>query len=214
MATDDYGQSITIPALTDQPNIATVASALQLILKRAILSFTSASSRNATLTSPTEGMMAWLQDTNTMTQYDGTTWQTVLNGGTWTSYTPAWTASTTNPVLGNGTLVGRYSKVGKMVDFAIQLTAGSTTTFGSGQWSFSLPFTVASNLDMIGNVMVGDASGDTSDYSSGAAYIPDGGTTLQAYAGGKGDMALITATFPQTWANGDRLWITGRYEAV
>jgi hypothetical protein len=213
MATDDYGQSITIPALTDQPNIATVAAAMQLILKRAILSFTSASSRNATLTSPTEGMMAWLQDTNTMTQYDGTTWQTVLNGGTWTSYTPAWTGSVTNPVLGNGTIAGRYSKVGKMVDFSIKITAGSTTTFGSGPWSLSLPVAAASVIDMIGNVLIGDLTG-TSMYSMGAAYIPDGGTTLQAYAGGKNDGALVSATYPQTWANGDRLWVTGRYEAV
>jgi hypothetical protein len=214
VATDPYGQGITIPALTDQPSIATVAAALQAILAKTTLTFASASARNATLTSPVEGMSAWLQDTNTLTRYDGSTWQTVLQGGTWTSYTPSWTASTTNPVLGNGTLTGRYSRVGNMVDFAIKMTAGSTTTFGSGPWSLSLPFTAASVIDMIGNVMVGDLSVGTSGYSSGAAYIADGGTTVSPYAGGKGDMAIVSSLHPQTWANGDRLWVTGRYEAV
>jgi len=214
VATDDYGQTITIPDLTSQPDIRVVMTAVQQVLRRAVLSFSSASSRNATLVSPVEGMMAWLQDTNTMTQYDGSTWRTVLNGGTWTSYTPSWTATTTNPVLGNGSLAGRYSRVGAMVEFAIKVTAGSTTTFGSGPWSFSLPFAAASVIDMIGNVMVGDSSAGTSGYSSGAAYIADGGNTVSPYAGGKADMAIVSSLHPQTWGNGDRLWITGRYEAV
>jgi hypothetical protein len=145
--------------------------------------------------------------------YDGAAWQTVLQGGTWTAYTPAWTASTTNPVLGNGSLTGRYARSGAMVDYAIKITAGSTTTFGSGPWSLSLPFAAASVIDMIGQVMIGDASG-TSLYSMGAAYIADGASTVSMYAGGKGDGALVSATHPQTWANGDRLWVTGRYEAV
>src|SRR5688572_30316278 len=129
MATDKYAQGITIPALTDQPSIAVVQAALELILGKAVLSFASAAGRNATIPAPVEGQLAWLQDSNSFTQYNGTAWVPVLNGGTWTAYTPAWTGSVTNPVLGGGELLGRYTQVGKMVDFAIKLTMASNTTY-------------------------------------------------------------------------------------
>ena len=62
-------------------------------------------------------------------------------GEAWVAYTPAWTAVTTNPVLGNGTLTGRYRKTGFTVDVAIELLMGSTTTYGSGTYLFSMPAT-------------------------------------------------------------------------
>jgi len=59
--------------------------------------------------------------------------------GAWVSYTPTWTASTTNPAIGNGTITGFYTQIGKTVTAVIEVVAGSTTTFGSGRYSFSLP---------------------------------------------------------------------------
>src|SRR5690606_3571292 len=44
----------------------------------------------------------------------------------WTAYTPSWTASTSNPALGNGTITGRYMKYGRTVWASIKLTTGST----------------------------------------------------------------------------------------
>ena len=35
--------------------------------------------------------------------------------GAWINYTPTWTASTTNPVIGNGTIEGRYALVNGFV---------------------------------------------------------------------------------------------------
>lgn len=58
----------------------------------------------------------------------------------WQSYTPAWTAATTNPVLGDGTSAGRYVKLGRIVHFSAKITMGSTTTYGTGtSYSVSLP---------------------------------------------------------------------------
>lgn len=62
----------------------------------------------------------------------------------WTAYTPSWTASTTNPTLGNGTLAGQYIKIGRTCTATVFLTMGSTTTYGSGNYTFSLPFMAAS----------------------------------------------------------------------
>lgn len=59
----------------------------------------------------------------------------------WTTYTPSWTGATTNPVIGNGVIVGRYLQVGKTIDGLIFVTMGTTTTFGSGQWIITAPVT-------------------------------------------------------------------------
>ncbi|MFK0182291.1 hypothetical protein ACIQVR_40775 [Streptomyces xanthochromogenes] len=73
--TDTFGQSISIPALTDAPNIeAAVSSTINALAQRGIMRFVSASARTAAITSPVEGMQTWLQDTNTMEYYDGTQW--------------------------------------------------------------------------------------------------------------------------------------------
>lgn len=61
--------------------------------------------------------------------------------GYWTAYTPVWTAQTSDPALGNGTLEGRYMRFGKTIFFRVVLTIGSTTTVGSNFWKFTLPFT-------------------------------------------------------------------------
>jgi len=69
-------------------------------------------------------------------------------GGAWSAYTPVWTAATTNPVLGNGTLTGWYKQLpDKTVHLDITLTAGTTTTFGSGVMKLSLP--VASDQSLV-----------------------------------------------------------------
>lgn len=57
----------------------------------------------------------------------------------WTSYTCNWGA-TSAPQLNSGTLVGRYSLVGKLCTAKWELATASNTTFGSGQYTFSLPF--------------------------------------------------------------------------
>ena len=75
----------------------------------------------------------------------------------WTTYTPIWTASTTNPTLGNGTLTGRYVVMGPTVVGEIRLNFGSTTNRGTGTYRFSLPtLGIAENYQPMGQVVVRD----------------------------------------------------------
>lgn len=60
--------------------------------------------------------------------------------GVWTDYAITWTASTTNPAIGNGTLTGRYRLVGQSCLVRITVVTGTTTTYGSGSYTWSLPF--------------------------------------------------------------------------
>lgn len=57
----------------------------------------------------------------------------------WESYTPVWTAGSSNPTLGNGTITGLWGRSGKNIEGTLRLTVGSTTTFGSGTYYFSIP---------------------------------------------------------------------------
>lgn len=60
--------------------------------------------------------------------------------GKLTSYTPSWTASSTNPSIGNGFIQGRYIALEEWCWVSVQISVGSTTTLGSGTYSVSLPF--------------------------------------------------------------------------
>lgn len=78
MATDDYGQGISIADLDSQPNAEALGKNIaNPLAARSNMRFASASARTAALTgatAPVEGMETWLQDTNHKYVYDGSTW--------------------------------------------------------------------------------------------------------------------------------------------
>lgn len=133
-------------------------------------------------------------------------------GMAWTAYTPTWTASV-NPAIGNGTLTGAYRKIGKTLDVRIRMTAGSTTTFGTGDWRFALPAGVAAvgatGLWQVCPAYAQDAS--TSNYI-GAARIDGAGTTF--FISSSAVAANWSAAAPFSWGNADFLTITGTIEVA
>ena len=129
--------------------------------------------------------------------------------GKWQSYTPTWTASTTNPTLGNGILNGRYTQVGKLVTCNLYLQMGSTTTYGSGAWSFSLPKTAASvSTPGIGNWTGLDANGLI---YCGQVLVAYGVSAINAFIR-DGISHGFYPSVPFTWASGDVLQISAAYE--
>jgi hypothetical protein len=70
-----------------------------------------------------------------------------ISGVTVQTYTPIWTAQTTNPTYTQANLVGNYIQIGKFVAFTITLTSSwlaSVSAAGSGQYYFSLPVQISS----------------------------------------------------------------------
>lgn len=126
----------------------------------------------------------------------------------WTSYTPTWGGSVSNPSVGNGSITGSYAKVGKLVHVRIALVIGSTSTGGSGRWTFTLPFAPAAQQAL---TAVAEDTSASSRYG-GAAWITPG-TGVFAVALGSGGNAGVSSTVPFTWANGDQLYINGTYES-
>lgn len=120
------------------------------------------------------------------------------------TFVPTWTGSISNPVIGNGTLSGEFFVANGMCQVTVTMVAGSTTTFGSGVWSFALPVTCRSINAQRGSALA---------FDSGALFY----TGIAAAAG-----TTVTATFDQTntqaqstvpftWASGDSLSLTVTY---
>lgn len=80
MATDDYGQNITLMSLSDAPSIPkAIADLAAGAIPRSVMRFASATTRGATLAgafAPVEGMVTWLMDVDRLEVYDGSAWVT------------------------------------------------------------------------------------------------------------------------------------------
>lgn len=136
--------------------------------------------------------------------------------GEWATFTSTWAASGTAPAIGNGTIVGSYARVGTTIHFRISLRAGSTTTYGTGSYTFSLPVTAAtisgtSTLPAwFGTAMCLDVSAPA--YKTGILQIASAATACNVINTATG--GFWGQTDPQTWANTDYLQLGGTYEAA
>jgi hypothetical protein len=129
-------------------------------------------------------------------------------GDPWTAYTPTWTATTTNPTLGNGTRTAAYMQAGKLVHFRIEVLFGSTTTAGAGAYELTLPVAAAATNYPAGHV-VARTSGGT---RYGGLVWPQTTTLLRGLMFTTD--TLLSHAVPVAWASGDRFNITGTYEAA
>jgi hypothetical protein len=186
------------------------------LMRQSIASFASGVAVLAGITAPEEGQVAYIRDADAFWYYDGTEWREIIFGNAWFPYTPAWTASTSNPTLGNGSIAGRYMRSGKSVFFAAEVITGSTTTYGSGNYSLSLPIAPRTTTPtQYVQSRVGDAS-------SGQAYAGQSGALVDTpspgaapiQVQGAADLDNVTPTSPITFATGDQLRLFGMYEAA
>jgi hypothetical protein len=133
----------------------------------------------------------------------------------WTSYTPAWTTDGgTQPVLNNGTVTGAYKVIGKTCFVRVKLNPGSSTTFGSGAFQFSLPFTASSAdgvqfpCSILNDGLAwyqATVNGTYSGATNKSAIIAQSG-------GGANSSEAVTATHPFTFGASDSIQFNGSYE--
>lgn len=113
------------------------------------------------------------------------------------SYTPSWSGNGTPPAVGNGVLGGRYVKLGIFVWAIVTLSAGTTTTFGTGFWTFTTPLTMSNGDEISG------CSGYALDASAGARYqLFAVANTSSAFVASY-TPNLVGLSVPFTWANTD-----------
>ena len=132
-------------------------------------------------------------------------------GAAWENWTPVWTASTTNPVIGNGTIGGSYTRINKLVIAEGVIIMGSTTTYGTGTYRISLPFGTA--------VATSGAQGYATVFDASAGYIAYTGLATQSSTSGfefriGNGLGQFQPTVPVTLANADQFRFTFIYQAA
>ncbi len=119
------------------------------------------------------------------------------------TYAPQWASSGTQPAIVNGTIIGKYSINGNQIFVNLRQTNGASTTYGTGTYTWSLPFTsktittYASN----GSCQVYDNSATT--FYIGRSSI--GSNSAVATLATHGTTALVGPTVPITLATSDVL---------
>lgn len=125
----------------------------------------------------------------------------------WTAYTPTWGGATA-PALGNGTITGQYILADELVFWRLRLVFGSTTTLGTGTYTFSLPVAGdTSGYDVAGHGFARDDS--ASAYMPLAARLVGSNCDLVTGTGSR-----VNPTTPFAWAAGDSIGLSGMYVAA
>ena len=165
---------------------------------------------------------AWVCEcTSSIIDVQAPSWNTTESGSaannsikrTNPSYTCTWTGSGSNPALGNGTLTNRFSRDGAWVDLQVDLTPGSTTTFGSGTYEFSLPIAAHASAP---NQICGSAilTGASAQYL-GVVRVVAGASVCRVYVQATDTtIAAMTESVPITFANADNLRFNCRYRVA
>ena len=120
----------------------------------------------------------------------------------WASYTPTWTSSGTAPAIGNGTASGFYQHVGYGLIVVGHIVFGSTSTYGTGNYSFATPVTAALHsltYSGFGHALLVDTG--TATRHGIVVVLQD---TIQIRYTDTGS-SLVGQTTPHTWANTDEI---------
>ena len=118
--------------------------------------------------------------------------------GPWPAYTPTWTSAGTAPVLGNGTLIGAYIQIEHFVVARVTLTMGSTTTYGTGNYYFSLPVS-ASGPAAATYMPWGSWAGSPAGTRSNGICVPQSTSSFYMEVGGTA--TVVGQLTPGTWAS-------------
>jgi hypothetical protein len=93
-------------------------------------------------------------------------------------WTVDWTGSVSNPSIGNGSINSQWSRRGSWARVEVDITIGSTTDLGSGDWFFSMP-RLEKTTGPVGILGVAMAS------DNGGAYVMQGLVRVSAVGSGK-----------------------------
>lgn len=133
--------------------------------------------------------------------------------GAYIAYTPTWTASGTAPAIGNATVFAQYVQIGKFVHAYGRILFGSTSTYGTGTYSFALPVTASGIAQS--SQLAGSGMGYNGNRAQFAADIPT--TTTLSFAYGAtylGTDTTVGQLAPFTWTTNGVIEWNITYEAA
>jgi hypothetical protein len=130
----------------------------------------------------------------------------------WTDWSPSYA----NLTVGDGTVVARYTQIGKTIVADFTFTLGSTSAVGTGP-TVSLPVNANTSNYTLGLNLVGTAlmGGVTATPRTGMVRLATGQVMepfAQTSSGTYTQIVGVTAAVPLTWATGDVLYMRAIYE--
>lgn len=139
----------------------------------------------------------------------GTAWTNLQ--ATWSTWTPVFTSGVT---VGNGTVSGFQTRIGKSITATFQFTMGSTSSIVS---TILPQFPVAISTSYVQNWNVGSCT----FFDTSAGTRQGGGATVNSTSAGSvgnflmaGPVNSAAAAVPFTWATGDQFSATITYFAA
>lgn len=135
--------------------------------------------------------------------------------GVWQSYAIQWTAATTNPSFGNADVSAIYTTFGTLCVLVVGVVMGSTTTYGSGDWRFSLPLPAKNragiNFFGVAHLRKVGSSNHERVAQIAPAVSPTDIRLFTQMDDNTNNLAL-NATAPFAWANGSAIGFQIMYE--
>lgn len=192
-------------------NVLTAADLEDYTVKQSIMRFADAAARNTAVSAVlTEGLTAYLKDVNSLTVYTGSAWSTIgpiLGAGT--AWTPALTASVSNPTLGTGSsTTGVYFRLGRLViAYGRVLFGTSGAAAGSGTYQLSMPVTGTGPS----TIPLGAVACTAAGAARGLGWVKAASSTLMNFSGLAGGNASTAA---DGWTNNDAIGFIFVYEAA
>ena len=115
------------------------------------------------------------------------------------NYTPTWSTSGTAPVLGTGTLEGRYRANFGQVAADIFFSPTAATTYGTGAFRFAMPTTLTGTVSLMGTYryLVDAGTGTAGGFVSGSTS-----TSVELWSP-TGVFITMNGTAPFTWGGGN-----------
>ncbi len=130
--------------------------------------------------------------------------QQALDSGT---FTPVWGADSVNPAIGDGSITGSYLRRRNRLSIKILLSVGASTTFGTGDWFFTLPAALQWTVESggsVGNAVMFDSTAGR--YIGACETNGSIAPKIYVYPSGAA-VAKASATVPFTWNSTDTLKI-------
>ena len=136
----------------------------------------------------------------------------------WTAYTPTFTGTISNPVIGNGSVSGRYMNVGATIFGEIRIIAG-TAGFarGSGIYRIGLPTPgIVENFQPVGQVVMRD-EGPGVNYFGTAIFNNNLTDRIELYMHSQSatfdEGVAVTESTPFLFSGNDKILIQFTYES-
>ncbi len=127
------------------------------------------------------------------------------------NYTPIWTATTTNPILNNGSLSGNFFRIQDLIIGQIFLVVGSTTNVGVGFYRFTMPTNISGNNVFTATMQLLDNSAGFTAYIGAGLPTLANSNNIEFRTHGAGTFTNAVP-LPGGLANGDQMRVSFCYQ--